>query len=63
MWIPLYLEDVLKDKKFDAVKMMRKIRERMSQLYKEDPDAEKRDLEFIRNKYKVKVKIVKAHSK
>ena len=63
MWIPLYLEDVLKDKKFDAVKMMRKIRERMSQLYKEDPDAEKRDLEFIRSKYKVKVKIVKAHSK
>ena len=53
----------MKNKKFDAVKMMRKIREKMSQLYKEDPDAEKRDLEFIRSKYKVKAKIVKAHSK
>lgn len=63
MWIPLCLEDVMKDKKFDAVKMMREIRDKLSQLYKEDPEAEKRDLEFIRSKYKVKAKNVKVHSK
>ena len=38
----------MKDKKFDAVKMMREIRDKLSQLYKEDPEAEKRDLEFAK---------------
>lgn len=48
----------MKDKKFDAVKMTREIREKLSQLYKENPETEERDLEFIRSKYKVKAKNV-----
>jgi hypothetical protein len=63
MWTPPCLEDVKKDKKFDAVKMMREIRDKLSRLYKEDPETEERDLEFIRSKYKVKSKNVKVHSK
>jgi len=51
----------MKDKKFDAVKMMREIRDKLSQLYKEDPETEERDLECIRSKYKVKAKNVKVH--
>lgn len=50
----------MKGKKFDAVKMMREIRDRLSQVYTKDPDAEKRDLELIRRKYKIKDKKVKA---
>ncbi len=42
------------NKKFDAVKMMREIRDRLSMKYTEDPDAEKRDLEEIRKKYRIK---------
>jgi len=53
----------MKDKKFDAVKMMREIRDKLSQLYKEDTEAEKRELEFVRSKYKVKAKNLKVHSK
>ena len=41
----------MKDKEFDAVKMMRKIRNGLSKRYIEDPEAEKRDLEEIRKKY------------
>ncbi len=51
----------MKDKKFDAVKMMREIRDRLSQEYTKDPETEKRDLEFIRRKYEIKDKKVKAH--
>jgi len=29
-----------KDKKFDAMQMMRKIREKLSQKYREDPESE-----------------------
>ncbi|MBE0515827.1 MAG: hypothetical protein IBX41_00340 [Methanophagales archaeon] len=41
----------MKDKKFDAVKMMREIRDKLSKRYNEDPEAEKRDLQNIRKKY------------
>ncbi len=50
----------MKDKKFDAVKMMREIREKLSQVYNKDPEAEERDLELIRKKYKIKDKQVRA---
>lgn len=41
----------MESKKFDAVKMMRDIRDRLSKRYIEDPEAEKRDLQEIRRKY------------
>ena len=44
----------MKDKKFDAVRMMREIRGKLSEIYSKDPEAEKRDLEAIRKKYKIK---------
>jgi len=44
----------MKDKKFDAVRMMREIRDKLSKIYTKDPDAEKRDLEVIRRKYGIK---------
>ena len=44
----------MKDKKFDAVRMMREIRDKLSDIYTRDPEAEKRDLEVIRRKYKIK---------
>jgi len=44
----------MKNKKFDAVKMMRDIRDRLSRMYSEDPEAEKRDLQDIRRKYNIK---------
>jgi len=40
-----------KDKEFDAVRMMREIRDKLSKRYSEDPEAERRDLEAIRRKY------------
>jgi len=44
----------MKDKKFDAVRMMREIRDKLSEIYSKDPEAEKRDLEAIRGKYGIK---------
>lgn len=44
----------MKDKKFDAVKMMREIRDSLSKRYNEDPEAEKRDLEEIWKKYGIR---------
>jgi|LGVF01.1.fsa_nt_gb hypothetical protein len=41
-------------KKFDAVKMMREIRDKLSDIYSKDPEAEKKDLEAIRRKYGIK---------
>ncbi|KAF5431916.1 hypothetical protein C5S35_17720 [Candidatus Methanophagaceae archaeon] len=35
----------MKDKNFDDVRMMREIRDKMSEIYTKDPEAEKRDLE------------------
>lgn len=44
----------MKNKKFDAVKMMREIRDRLSRKYAEDPETENRDLEAVRKKYGIK---------
>jgi hypothetical protein len=38
----------MKDKKFNAVRMMREIRDKLSEIYTKDPEAEKRDLEAMR---------------
>jgi hypothetical protein len=38
-------------KKFDAVKMMREIREKLSEKYWKNPEILKADLEAIRKKY------------
>jgi hypothetical protein len=40
-----------KDKKFDAVKMMRDIRAKLHEEYKKNPQKRKDDLERIRKKY------------
>ena len=44
----------IKEKKFDAVKMMRKIRDKLSKKYLERPELEDKDLELIRKKYGIK---------
>jgi len=44
----------MKKKKFDAVKMMRDIRDKLTKRYLENPDLELKDLEKIRRKYKLK---------
>ena len=38
----------MKEKEFDAVRMMREIRDELSRRYNEDPSAEGRDLQEIR---------------
>lgn len=40
-----------KDKKFDAVRMMREIRDRLHEEYQKDPGKMKIDLERIRREY------------
>ena len=40
-----------KDKKFDAVKMMRDIRNILHQEYEKNPEKRNQDLERVRNKY------------
>jgi len=47
----------MKKKKFDAVKMMRDIRDKLTKRYLENPDLEISDMEKIRRKYKLKWKI------
>jgi hypothetical protein len=44
----------MNNKKIDAVKMMREIRDKLSKKYKDDPQAEEKDLERIRKKYKIR---------
>jgi hypothetical protein len=48
----------MKDEKhrIDAVKMMREIRDKLSEKYLLDPKQEMLDLEQVRKKYKLKVK-------
>jgi len=41
----------MKDKNFDAVRMMREIRDKLSEINTKDPEAEKRDFGVIRLKY------------
>ena len=50
-----------KDKKFDAVKMMREIRDRLSKIYSKDPKAQTRDLQEIRARYGIQVRKQKTH--
>ncbi len=38
------------DKKNDAVRMMREIQDKLSEIYTKDPEAEKHDLEAIKVK-------------
>ena len=45
----------MKKKKFDAVKMMRDIRDMKTKRYLENPELEVADLKKIRKKYKIKV--------
>ncbi|MCF8012277.1 MAG: hypothetical protein K9L56_13455 [Clostridiales bacterium] len=40
-----------KEKKFDAVKMMREIREKLHHEYEKNPEKRYKDLERIRKKY------------
>ena len=42
----------MKEKKFDAVKMMRDIRNKLHEEYKKHPQQKHKDLEQIREKYK-----------
>lgn len=44
-----------KEKKFDAVKMMREIRDRLSKQYSEKPELEEKALRIIREKYGIKL--------
>ena len=43
------------DKKFDAVQMMRDIREKLSEKYWKHPDILKQEMEAIRQKYNLKI--------
>jgi hypothetical protein len=48
-----------KKEKIDAVKMMRDIRDRLSEKYYNNPEALHRDMERIRKKHKLTPKTVK----
>ena len=41
-----------KTKKFDAVRMMRDIRDKLSKRYNSNPDVEKKDLAIVRKRYR-----------
>jgi hypothetical protein len=43
------------DKKFDAVKMMRDIREKLSEKYWKHPEILKQEMKAIRLKYNLKI--------
>jgi hypothetical protein len=43
-------------KKFDAVKMMRDIREKLVNKYLKNPELESKELDEIRKKYSIKEK-------
>jgi len=45
-----------KEKKFDAVEMMRNIRVNLSERYKKDPSQEREDLLLINKKYNLQSK-------
>ena len=49
------------DKKFDAVKMMRDIRETLSEKYWKHPDILKKEMKAIRKKYNLKIVTSKAN--
>jgi hypothetical protein len=45
-----------KEKKYDSVKMMREIREKLSKKYSQNPNSELKDLEIVKKKYRIKSK-------
>ncbi len=45
-----------KNKEFDAVLMMREIREKLSERYWKHPDILKREMQAIREKYNIEIK-------
>jgi len=47
----------VRKKEFDAVKIMRDIRDQLSAKYQKDPEIEERELEEIRKKYGIKSKV------
>jgi hypothetical protein len=47
------------NKKFDAVKMMREIREKLSERYSKHPDILKQDMAVIRKKYNLHLVVPK----
>jgi hypothetical protein len=47
---------MVNQKKFDAVEMMRKIRDKLSNEYSKNPSLEDIDLKEIRNKYNIQLK-------
>lgn len=47
----------IRDKRFDSVKMMRDIRDRLHKEYEKNPEKREQDLQRIRTKY-MKVKLV-----
>jgi hypothetical protein len=49
------------NKEFDAVRMMREIRDKLSKIYSKDPEAQTRDLQEIRARHGIKVRRQKAH--
>jgi len=49
------------NKKFDAVKMMRDIREKLSEKYWKHPDILKEEMEAIRLKYNLKIATPETH--
>lgn len=44
-------------KEYDAVEMMRKIRDELGEKYRDNPTIENKELEDIRRKYKIAVSI------
>lgn len=49
------------NKNFDAVKMMREIREKLSEKYWKHPDILKQEMEAIRQKYNLKTATPKSN--
>jgi hypothetical protein len=49
-----------KNKEFDAVQMMRDIREKLSEKYWKHPDILKEEMEAIRKKYNIKPRNLEA---
>jgi len=49
-----------KEKKFDAVQMMREIREKLSEKYWKNPNILKEEMEAIREKYHLTIEASKS---
>ncbi len=51
------MRNEIKNKKFDSVRSMREIRDKLSSDYIEHPEKEEKDLIEIRQKYGIKSKV------